>query len=306
MKGRYLIFEDGQLVHESNNAITSDGMHIIRTYLAGGIPEWGGAIAIGAANISAPSTSSSSLDFEFSRSPVTLKSVDSSEIILKSTISQSVSGKIFEIGVYPSVTNLASAGFDDRLVLNFDETWYDSVDVDTEITNYSSSSRIGSRSIILDSAAFYGKAFSSFDLSGYSAIDTLSLLYNVVSVGDDIVLTMTFEDDQLPTAGSREYSLTLDCSTTGYKIYTVAVGSGTDSGNFNEVVSSPVLEVSSSATTAEVNLDAVKINDADENNPLFALVSRSLIGSQGGNTVDDYYTKNAGVEIDIEYRLDIS
>jgi hypothetical protein len=48
-----------------------------------------------------------------------------------------------------------------------------------------------------------------------------------------------------------------------------------------------------------VGLDAVRINDEDTFDPIYGLVSRSILNSP-------YLTKTAGRQIDVEYRLEVT
>lgn len=302
MQGKYYIYINKELVHECKNIITNDGMHIIRTYMAGGVPDWAGALSVGASNSTAPAVTDRSLEFESIRVPVLLKSVENNELIISGTLPAAFNGKIYEIGLYSSVVNISSEGFDDRLLVNFDETWTNSNGNVLSSSLFSSTSRVGSRNLNISNASAYAQANSTVDLSGYSSLDTLSILYNVTATGSNRVITVTFEDDQLPSPGSKSINITLPTNTTGYKIFTTQLGNFTNN-NFNNTISKIIISASSTSSTAALSLDAIRINDADEIDPLFALVSRSLIGVVAGNSLSDYIIKNPGIEVDIEYRV---
>lgn len=306
MKGRYIIKNGDQIISESENIITTDGMYIIRTYLAGGVPDWAGALSVGCMNSTSPTASDRSLEFESIRVPVVLKSVDGSEIIISAVLPSDFNGKIYEVGLYPSVLNVSSLGFDDRLLVNFDETWYDSSGQELASSEFSSESRLGSRSLDVSNDSSYAYANIDVDLSGYSSLDNISILYNVYASGQPRSLTVRFEDDQLPNPGYRVGIINLSGSSVGYKTHTELIGNFTDYDNFNNSVSKIILSTSDDPSAAEIRIDAIRVNDADETDPLFALVSRSLIGNVGGNSSGDFVVKNPGVEVDIEYRLQIS
>ena len=57
---------------------------------------------------------------------------------------------------------------------------------------------------------------------------------------------------------------------------------------------------------ATIHLDAIKLNDVDETNPDFALISRALIGQVGGSASSDYFEKRAGTNMTIEYVVELS
>lgn len=306
MKGRYIIKRGSEIISESENIITTDGMYIIRTYLAGGVSDWAGALSVGSMNSTAPTISDRSLEFESIRVPIILKSVDGNEIIISATLPSEFNGKIYEVGLYPSVLNISSLGFDDRLLVNFDETWYDESGQELGSSEFSSTSRLGSRSLDLSNTNSYGQANIDIDLSGYSSLDSISILYNVDVSGSPRSVTLTFEDDQLPNPGYRTGIISLPGNSTGYKTHTELIGNFTDYNNFNNSVSRIIISASDDPSSAEIKIDAIRINDADEKDPLFALVSRSLIGTVDGDSTGDYVIKNPGVEVDIEYRLQIS
>lgn len=305
MQGKYFFRVDGEFVHECSNIITTDGMHIIRTYMAGGVADWAGALAVGASNLNTPTASDRSLEFQSIRVPVLLKSVDGNELVISGVLPSEFNGKIYEIGLYSSVVNISSEGFDDRLLVNFDESWTDSSGDPISPSLFSSNSRLGTRSLDTSNTSIYAQSNAAIDISGYSNLDNLSILYNVTATGSGRAVTITFEDDQLPSPGSKTVTITLPGQTSGYQVFTTPLGNLVDS-NFNNVISKIIISASSDPTSAEVEIDSIRINDADETDPLFALVSRSLIGSVGGDSSSDYITKNAGVEVDIEYRVRIT
>lgn len=307
IKGKYTISQEGKVIAESNNIITNEGMNIIRSYLAGFIPIWGGAIAIGSMNSTTPSSTDSALDFEVARIPVSLISIEGNEIIIKGSLAADFQAEIYELGVYPSVTNSTSAGYDDKLLLNGNESWFNSSDgLAIASNNFSENGRVGYRNIIINNAAKNIYAEAGANIKGYSALDSISILYKVDSTGNNQILRLTFYDNQLPTPGTKYYDFTLTGSSTGYKKVGTLLGNFTETGNFNGEVVRMGLSCSSVTGSGTFGFDALKINDEDETNPNFALVSRSLIGVQNGTSSTDYVVKPGGVEIDIEYRMEVS
>lgn len=282
-------------------------MYLIRSYLANPTSNWAGAISVGAMNSTASASTNTSMDFELARIPVLLRSVENNEIVIKGVLNSDFSGKIFELGLYPEVFNTLSDGFDDRLILNFDEIWLATADnLEINSSNFSSSSRAGESNLKIGTSAMDIYTNIGINLSGYTSLDSTSFMYNVTATGTNRSFRITFIDSQLPTPGTKYADFTLDCSSTGYKKISKLLGDFTETGNFNSDIVKINITASSYANTATVELDAFRINDADETNPDFALVSRSLIGSQNGSTSTDYVNKPAGVEVDIEYRVQIA
>lgn len=95
ISGKYIIKCQGEIISESSNAITDEGLYLIRSYLANPTSNWAGAISIGAMNSTAASSTNSSLDFELARIPVLLRSVENNEIVIKGVLNSDFSGKIF-------------------------------------------------------------------------------------------------------------------------------------------------------------------------------------------------------------------
>lgn len=309
IKGRYLVKVDGEVIHESSNVITSDGLNIIRNYLAGTTGSWAGAISVGSLNSVSPSTTSTKLEFEITRVPILISSVDDTEIVLTATLGPDVEGRIYELGVYPSVSNTTSLGFDDRIISTFSEDWVDEFGASLSSSNFSGDlesvdGRSGYRNLIVGDAGIYAAYNSGIDISGYSQLDSVSFLYNVFSTGADRTIRVTFVDDQLPTAGTKYADFVFSGSTQGYFTVSKLFGDFLITNEFNNNVTQIV--ISSDATTAaDIHLDAVRFNDDDETNLNFALVSRALVGTVGGNLSTDYIVKPSGVEMDIEYRMEI-
>lgn len=308
--GKYFLYQDGDLIGEYRNVLTNEGKSLIRNYLSGNVPAWAGSIAVGAMNSNSPSVSDSGLEFEIIRVPVVLSTVKGNDIILSADLSSEIAGRIFELGVYPTITNSFSAGFDDRVIANFSEDWVDSSGVSLNISNFNGTeevpdARVGYRTLIIGNSGIQCSCEVSVDLSGYSDLDSMSILYNVASSGTDKTIRFTFYDNQLPTPGTKYYDFVIPGTSLGYDIITQQFAYFTETGNFNNNVSK--IGISSAAGTfAEVNIDSIKLDDADETNPNFALVSRALIGQVGGSSSTDYFEKRAGTNMTIEYVVELT
>ena len=95
-----------------------------------------------------------------------------------------------------------------------------------------------------------------------------------------------------------EYAFNVS-NTVGYKISNdismsnlLTVGGGSPD-------SSQIIKIGISKTgSTDVDVDAIRINDEDTFDPIFGLISRSVLSP--------VVTKSAGRQIDIEYRLDLS
>lgn len=309
IKGKYRIYEDGSLVGEYKNIITDQGFNIIRNYLAGNSEAWAGAISLGALNLSTPSSSDISMEFEISRYNIDTSGVRGNNIVLSAEIDIDFSGKIYELGIYPTLRNEISDGFDDRVIATFNENWMDQSGVSLSSSNFSGSedsplARSGYRSIIFNDSALTTYAETSVGISGYSDLDSISILYKTAVLGADKTIRLTFYDNQLPTAGTRYYDFQFDGTALGYKKVSQLLGYFTETGNFNGDVSK--VELSSLAGDfATIHIDGIKFDDSDETNPDFALISRALIGQAGGDSSTDYFEKRAGASMSIEYEMEL-
>lgn len=310
MIGKYLIYQDGELEGEYYNVLTTEGKSIIRNYLAGNIGAWAGSIAIGALNNSSPSVTDTGLEFEIIREPVILSTVRNQDIILSADISPDVEGRIFELGVYPTVNNSFSAGFDDRVISNFSEDWVDNSGVSLSLSNFDGTeevpaARAGYRNLIVGNTGISCFNNIGLDLSGYSDLDSMSVLYKVASTGADKTIRITLYDNQLPNPGTKYYDFVIPGSSAGYARATKEFGYFTETGDFNNNVSRVGISADP-GVFATIHLDAIKLNDVDETNPDFALISRALIGQVGGSASSDYFEKRAGTNMTIEYVVELS
>lgn len=308
IKGKYSIYIDGNLAKESENIITTQGINLIKKYLTGAVAEWAGAIAIGAMNSSSPTLSDSTLEYEYSRSKIILKSYDTStgEIVLKSNFDPTLAGKIFELGVFSYSNNPFSNGFDDKVLINFDEYWY-TTSTSSAVSMFNNS-RVGSNNYLIQSSAsssIYNN--TNIDITGYSNSDSLEFLYNVTTIqAGTRSASVIFSDNQIPTAATASFTMSLDTSSSGVKKLSTLIGSLTKQPTFNNVISKITLVFEGGSKTSIIQADALKIRDIALSDDNLCLVSRALIGVTGGTTSTDYFTKTAGSEMDIEYRMTIS
>ena len=314
IKGSYNIYKNGVLEASQDNVITNFGKDAIWKYLCGSVPEWGGAIAVGAGTTAAAS-GDKKLEFEFARNSTLLKSPSLSGsdriITLKTSLEPNVSGIINEVGVYNTLGPTNPSTFDGRIITQFGEGVNDSGEVNPLEWSYnikttidSTTSRIGSQNIQIDGTAgnvvsYLGgtntaaQGYLSIDLTKYSPLDTLEIAYKLITAISTSGKTMkiTFYDDQqTPAAISKTWTFGSSVSV-GYYNNTATLSEFTAvSGTFNYNVS--IIKVE---TDAKVSFDAIRIDDTDSTDTTYGLVSRAVLGTP--------ITKKNGDNIDIEYRL---
>jgi hypothetical protein len=107
MIGKYRILSGDQVIGEYSNLITNRGRVAIGRYLAGQRSAWSDAIVVGAGD-DTPQATDESLFMEFWREEIDLRLYESStgNIVLRSIIPASVTGKIYELGVYCTLSSL--------------------------------------------------------------------------------------------------------------------------------------------------------------------------------------------------------
>lgn len=304
------MYENDSLIGEYNNIITTQGFNIIRNYLAGNTDAWAGAISLGALNLSSPSLSDISMEFELARYNIDASGVRGNNILLSAEVDSNFSGQIYEVGLYPTLRNEMSGGFDDRVIVTFNENWVDSTGVSLPSNKFEGAeenplARSGVRSMIFDDTSLTTYAETSVGINGYSDLDSISILYKTAVLGANKTIRLTFYDNQLPTSGTKYYDFQFDGTTTGYKKISQLLGYFTETNNFNGDVSK--VELSSlSGDYATIHIDSIKFDDSDETNTEFALVSRALIGQVGGTASTDYFEKRDGSTMTIEYEMELT
>jgi hypothetical protein len=140
---------------------------------------------------------------------------------------------------------------------------------------------------------------TSFDLEGYSNNDSITCAYYK---GDNNLSKITVK---FYTSTGNYYFVDLpSISGTGKKISQEVLlsslfGNVVGSPNKSEITKIGIVITPVSGQSTLVGLDAVRINDEDTFDPIYGLVSRSILNSP-------YLTKTAGRQIDVEYRLEVT
>jgi hypothetical protein len=298
IKGTYIFYEDGKEIYRSPNVITKFGKRFFTNFIAGNTSIFGKDLAIGI-DSTAANVNNTRLGFEFYRTPVYLTSTDiqtvdsttTYSVVYKATLPQDLSGTISEVGLYPS-TRTSLNNFDSKFLTDFSSAleWIDANGFYPETVF--ENAQIGNSLITLSTDEYITNV--SLDLSGYSSLDTFRIAYycNNTSAGTIRIRLYSSDTDYY------QYAVSVN-NTVGYKISSdifinnlLTVGAGSPN-------SSHIIKMGISKTgSADVDIDAIRINDEDTFDPIFGLISRSVLSP--------VVTKSAGRQIDIEYRLDLS
>lgn len=277
VNGFYRVYKDGQLEIESQNLITSSGKNTIKQFLAGNIPSWSGAIAIGPTSTAA-SLSDTKLGFESYRAQTLTKTVDpDGNIVLRAAFPQDIEVIVNEIGVYPFFNTTVSGRYQDQIISDFSEDWSGGT-VDSTNTSY-----IGTSNIKLNSSSSSTVLSGlGIDISGYSNTDKFELLLTNLDSNSKIV-TLTFSD------GTNSETVTFPTvSGSGLKSVSVAIGERT-------ITTITSITIASTDTNKDISLDALKFLNTDESGYTSSLVSRTILSES--------IIKYAGQELEIEYYL---
>jgi hypothetical protein len=304
MRGVYVFKENGIEIARSENLLTTEGKRLIVSSLAGIAPEWAGCMAIGSGSTSATVTDKK-LSFEYDRQEVLTKAVKYTDttntIIVKTTLPAQISGTITEMGLFSLAAASNSSSPSQVLVGLFgDDSWeYYSGSAWVEATDGVEDlySRVGASAQIVatNSTDRYRANLGSLDLTMYGANDKISFAAYKTS-GTCSGLTIKFI-----TTDANYYSYDVPtinnfwgATDNTYTVLSVSKGSfvATGTPSWASIIA---VEFEIDGTTFEGAIDGIRIDDTDETDPNYALVSRSVLIAP--------VIKRSGTEMDIEYYL---
>jgi hypothetical protein len=309
IKGTYIFYQEGKEIYRSPNLITNFGKRFIANFIAGNIQDASKDIAIGI-DSTAATNQDTRLGFEFYRLPVTIGSTDiqtvdevtTYSVVYKTTIPQDVSGQINEIGLYPSTrTNINN--FDSKFLADFANSlsWYTSGLTNPLSDTTAGKSKIGDNLLTFTSNGTSAQEYFNntiLDFSGYSVNDSIRLAYYKNNNNLQNIIIKFY------TSNSDYYTATITpAAGTGYKttsdiLLSSVFGTVTGSPDKSNISKIGITITPTSGNTTTVGMDALRINDEDTFDPIFGLISRSVLGST--------LLKSAGRSVDIEYKLDLS
>lgn len=322
MKGTYIFYQDGIEVHRQNNILTKFGKRFLTNYLAGTLGFASKAIAVGIG--STPATvDDTRLDFEFYKAPVEVSSpnietdsitgITTYSVIYKTSLPNDVVGIIKEVGLFPSQSK-TKTDYSNRYISSFENSlpWLDSLGNNPTLVT-SPTPRLGSSLFqliapsVTSPATYSTKEYwfnVSFDLSGYSIYDSLTLAFRQADTNLDYIYIRFYsgDTDYFETRIIGDSSIVSPETPDKIKSKTLAelLGSSYKSGTPDASSINKILVGAKSKTTSgtTVYMDGLKINDEDSFDPIYGLISRSVLSSS--------ITKVSGKQMDIEYKLGLS
>jgi hypothetical protein len=308
LQGEYVFYEDGKEIARSKNLLTKFGKRYLTQYLAGQSNSSSKDIALGVGSAAA-TVNDTQLGFEFYKSPVTMNSIDIQTspstgvttygVIHKTTIPVDVAGTINEIGLFPSVS-LSSTDYASNSISTFEDnqSWKDSSNNFPALIA-SPVPKIGTYYLQMSAAASQSKDYYynfNLDISGYSALDSLTLAYYQSDLNLDYVYIRMYD------SVDRYYEIRyLGDPAIGYKIKSLNLnnlyssGYGSGAPDQSDIVKISVGVKAKSSGTSSVLFDGLRINDEDAFRSDYGLISRSVLTTP--------IVKTLGKQMVIEYRL---
>ena len=310
IKGTYIFYENGQEILRSSNVITKFGKRFLTNLIAGNVNFDKKDIALGIGETAA-TVNDTRLEFETYRLPVIFGSTDiqTSEglttysVIYKTTLPVDFAGRVAEVGLYPS-TRSSIINFDSKFISDFNSylEWFDESGTHPEIDN--NYARIGNDLIVMQSNSGFSQEYISnvpgLDISGYGVNDTFKLSYYKYDTNLDSIEIRFYSTDT-----DYYYFAPTIASGTGYKLSSdIPLSDLASSGSPDKrsIVKIGIVITPTSSVT-EVGMDGFRVNDEDTFDPIFGIISRSILLDSLGDPSP--LNKIAGRQVDIEYKLDI-
>lgn len=291
MQGLYRFYQDGKLIAQQKNLVTTDGKRAIMRYLAGYSGAIARSIAVGTGQV-APTITDTKLGFEIARAGIVVVSPDyvAQTLVFKATLPQWDEFTIYEIGAL-SVSENELYG---KMLLTFDsETEFWSVG-----TFQTDASRIGADALRLNAAASATTTSILSDLymetSDYLDSDRFSLAFQPQDAN------LSALKIRLKTDDTNYFEYSLPTLTTGYKILSWAKSDMTKTGapTWDSITSVDLVVTAKSAGATNVDFDGLRIDRLLIANEEYALVSRTVL--------DTPVVKDSLRQMDIEYVLDVT
>jgi hypothetical protein len=303
MKGIYRIYLDGEMVSETENLITTAGKKSILRYLAGQIPDYAGAIAIGAAT-NAANVADTYMGFEIARAPIQVKSVKdytNNDIVFRASLPSGLACSVRELGLLTSINNAADRGTSNAIISRLDsagEGW--AVTAGPALSSDTTNSRLGADALRINTIPLSTTSTISLDtslsFSRYVGTDRFHLMMGTFDTNCQDV-TVSFFD---PAGNSTSYMYTPATHTAGggvfqSQILSVPFSSFTNWANQWINISRITISTRAKAAGAtSVLFDGLNVTDSNTLDENAILVSRAIPTA---------VTKAANVEMDVEYTL---
>ncbi len=326
IKGIYRVYKNGELILEKENQMTVAGRSIVLKSLMGLIPSIGGNIQVGISSVANQTADSNGLipdtrlGFSVASLPVRLAFLDNSQnydsMVFRGTIPPNEeSYQIYELGIFPSrpggeqtfqqlslVSGSRTDGWREAGVSVGDPNTTlptlptNSCFISSMPTGFTGGFRVGNEALFVKAGDTLdiNKTFSQFASAGENAF-----------LADDYI-TVAYSKK---SADTPQLTLKFLYNSENYFYKTVTLPAGTSYGFVNILRSSFSIYGTSNLTWGNINgiavtvadadliIDAIRINDNDNLDTTYGMVSRTVLGSE------NKITKSQGESLDIEYYL---
>lgn len=294
MRGTFRFYQEGQLVGESSNLITTAGKLAIQRYLAGYSGHFGRSIRLGI-GATAAAVTDVSMNFEVAYAPVYLATPDyaNTAILFKGRLDDPLGAVFYEAGLSSFIPDVNNFAFSKPLVM-FDST----LETFTNSAWNTSGVRFGAENLrVTATASTTTTSIMSnllLDFSAYSSLDDFTLAYNPTTAFTSSVILRFYTDS------SNYYSSTISTPASGFKVQRFSKGSFTATGSpsWSNITQIGLLVAATAGGTATVDFEGIRAEDNDTFIDTDILVSRTVLGAP--------VTKVAGMPMDIEYTLDLT
>lgn len=278
--------------------ITDLGKVHIKRYLAGWEPDLARSIAFGVGE-SAESPTQDRLDYEIGREDIVLTTYNfvDDKLVFKTVMDEIFDGVIYEVGLYSSDASASTIG--SRLLFSFDSDTEFWTQAGLPAVYSTANTRIGNDSVVVAPAA-NGSVTTSYsdillDLSGQTAADTFSFAFYSANTNVSSIRLRLFSD------AANYYDLTISSGiVAGFNIVNIPIAQAAPTGTprWSEITKAEVTVSASATGDANVQLEAVRIEDRDNTATGHILIARTKLAVP--------FVKTAGTIQEVEFPLGVT
>ena len=315
ISGKYVISSNGEIIAESKNMLTTNGLSSINAYLSGQSRDWAGTISVGALNSITTTASTQTLQYEIARYPVNFKSFrnvsGSNQIVLKTTLDPAADFDIYEIGIFPAKVDVETY-YDHSRISNFSEltgtnsNWlYGNNSATTaSIINAAPSPRSGGYMIVIpvtNSTTTNTIALNNlnYDSTLFTENDNLQILYYCNSTTAGASVNISFGDSSNPQNIWSSSTVNLGAITSG-SFYSASLAMSTKVSTLLDPMITA--SVTFSGTSGSVMVDHMKFVSGNTLTTDFQLTSRTI----SSTTASPIFSKQYSQPMDIEYYIQVT
>ena len=301
IKGIYKFYQDGKLIGESENSLTTTGRILAIKTLMGAIPNFGSSLSVGVdgtANVVPGGTvlaTNTRLGFKVSSTPVISSNLGLSNskdaLVFKGRLEDPYAYSIYEVGLFSSPLSGGATTHKSETLLSFEGSDNLSQTNNSALPTAGGSGlittgnfRIGDTALLIKSTETVKCNNSFAGLNTFNPTDYINVAYHATTDAD---LEIKFYSGTATNTYTFSYT-----GAAAYRVVSALISSGTATSGFDW---SNITEIRFSATSGDITLDGIRFESADNLDTNNGLVSRTALSTP--------ITKSAGIPIDIEYYM---